>query len=142
MPTKFRRLPARVLDKVLFCVAQYDAGRPKSATTSAGIGAIETGTPMRCPTGVFHQKSKQYQNHRRGIEVNAEECGASLPGIWPKRFQNGEIQIQPHPKGRLMTLFRKGWNRHVGWTDMGWGKREETLRGKKKRPTSLVAQRR
>lgn len=71
------------------------------------------------------------------IEVNAEEVARAFLEFGLNAFRNGEIQIQPHPKGRLMTLFPEGWNRHVGWTDMGWGKREETLRGKKKRPTAL-----
>jgi hypothetical protein len=71
------------------------------------------------------------------IEVNAEEVARAFLEFGLNAFRNGEIQIQPHPKGRLMTLFPEGWSRHVGWTDMGWGKREETSRGKKKRPPAL-----
>lgn len=71
------------------------------------------------------------------LEVNAEEVARAFLEFGLAAFRNGEIQIQPHPKGRLMTLFPEGWSRHVGWSELGWGKRDETGRSKKKRATAL-----
>ncbi len=71
------------------------------------------------------------------LEVNAEEVARAFLEFSLNAFRNEEIQIQPHPKGRLMTLFPEGWSRHVGWTDLGWGKREDPGREKKKRKTAL-----
>lgn len=71
------------------------------------------------------------------LEVNAEEIARAFLEFGLNAFRNGEIQIQPHPKGRMMTLFPEGWSRHVGWTDLGWGKRDEPARGKKKRANPL-----
>lgn len=71
------------------------------------------------------------------LQVNAEEVARAFLEFGLNAFRNGEIQIQPHPKGRLMTLFPEGWNQHVGWTDLGWGKREVPSKDKKKRTTAL-----
>lgn len=71
------------------------------------------------------------------LDVSSEEVARAFLEFGLMAFRNGEIQIQPHPKGRLMTLFPEGWSRQVGWTDTGWGKRNEQSGGKKKRATAL-----
>ena len=71
------------------------------------------------------------------LDVSAEEVARAFLEFGLMAFHNREIAIQPHPKGRLMTLFPEGWSRQVGWTDTGWGKRNEQSGGKKKRATAL-----
>ena len=67
------------------------------------------------------------------LEVNAEEVARAFLEFGLYCFKNQEIAIQPHPKGRNMTLFPDGWNRQPAWTDCGWGKKVEPTKEKKKR---------
>jgi hypothetical protein len=111
-------------------VAEERQGRNRDWERSRRANAVSyRGIPPEIQTGIKEVAAE--------LEVNAEEVARAFLEFGLKALRNGEIEIQPHPRGRLMTLFPEGWSRHVGWTDLGWGKRNEPAKGKKKRATAL-----
>lgn len=111
-------------------VATERQGRNREWERSRRANAVSyRGIPQEVQTGI--------KEIAASLDVSAEEVARAFLEFGLMAFRNGEIQIQPHPKGRLMTLFPEGWSRQVGWTDTGWGKRNEPARDKKKRSTAL-----
>ena len=111
-------------------VAEERQGRNRDWERSRRANAVSyRGIPPEIQTGIKQVAAE--------LEVNAEEVARAFLEFGLKALRNGEIGIQPHPRGRLMTLFPEGWSRHVGWTDLGWGKRDEPSKSKKKRATAL-----
>ncbi len=111
-------------------VAEERQGRSREWERSRRANAVSyRGVPPEVQAGIKEVAAS--------LDVNAEEIARAFLEFGLMAFHNGEIQIQPHPKGRLMTLFPEGWNRHVAWSDTGWGKRNEPSRDKKKHAAAL-----
>lgn len=143
-------------DEALFNANEPAREVPQPAPSPSGAASILTMMPVakerqgrnrewerarRANTVSYRSVPPELQYEIKAIaadlEVNAEEIARAFLEFGLNAFRNDEIQIQPHPKGRLMTLFPEGWTRHVGWTDLGWGKRKETAQRKEKRATPL-----